>query len=245
MATTSPPLPASPTAAAPARIRVSDVSHRYGELEVLRGVSLAVEAGERVALVGPSGCGKSTLLGLIAGLERPAAGTVEAPPAALMPQKDLLLPWRTALDNAGIALENAGTPRRRARERARAMFARFGLERFAGARTWELSGGMRQRVAFVRTLLADTPVLLLDEPFGALDAITRGELQDWLCEALREEPRTTLLVTHDVEEALVVCDRVLVLSARPGTVVLDAAGGYPRDSSELPAARARVLGALR
>jgi NitT/TauT family transport system ATP-binding protein len=245
MATTSPPVRVPGTAADRSAIRVSHVSHRYAELEVLRDVSLNVEAGERVGLVGPSGCGKSTLLGLVAGLEPPTEGAVQAPPAALMPQKDLLLPWRTALDNAGIALENAGEPRRRARTAARALFARFDLEAFAGARTWELSGGMRQRVAFVRTLLAGTPVLLLDEPFGALDAITRGELQDWLCDALRDEPRTTLLVTHDVEEALVVCDRVLALSARPGSVVLEAPGRLARSSPDLPAARERILQALR
>jgi NitT/TauT family transport system ATP-binding protein len=245
MATTSPPPRASATAAERAAIRVTELSHRYGALEVLRDVSLRVEAGERVALLGPSGCGKSTLLGLVAGLERPSQGSVQAPPAALMPQKDLLLPWRSALDNAAIALENAGEPRRRARAAARELFDRFGLDAFAGARTWELSGGMRQRVAFVRTLLAGTPVLLLDEPFGALDAITRAVLQDWLGEALRDEPRTTLLVTHDVEEALVVCDRVVALSPRPGTVVLEAAGRWARSSPDLPAARERILAALR
>jgi NitT/TauT family transport system ATP-binding protein len=129
--------------------------------------------------------------------------------------------------------------------RASELFARFDLDRFASARTWELSGGMRQRIAFIRTLLADTPVLLLDEPFGALDAITRIELQDWLLDALRAEPRTVILVTHDIEEALVVCDRLLVLSRRPARLVLELPGCLPRNSPELAAARQRVMEALR
>src|SRR5207253_3226662 len=130
-----------------------------------------------------------------------------------MPQRDSLLPWRTALDNAALALENAGVPRREARRRASPLFARLGLAGAEQLRPAKLSGGMRQRVAFLRTLLADKPVLLLDEPFGALDAITRAELQEWLTDALATEPRTVLLVTHDVEEALLLCDRVLVLAA--------------------------------
>jgi NitT/TauT family transport system ATP-binding protein len=226
-------------------ILAAGVHHSYGPLEVLADVSFSVARGETVGVVGPSGCGKSTLLGLVAGLEHPRRGRVDSQPAALMPQKDLLLPWRTALGNACIALENAGSGRRQARARAAELFARFGLERFASARTWELSGGMRQRVAFIRTLLAETPVLLLDEPFGALDAITRIELQDWLLAALRAEPHTALLVTHDIEEALVVCDRVLVMSHRPGRVTMQVHGGYERTSAELPAARERVLEALR
>ena len=135
-----------------------------------------------------------------------------------MPQRDLLLPWRTALDNAALTLELQGERRAVARRRALPLFARFGLEEFSAAKPHELSGGMRQRVSFARTLLAGKPVLLLDEPFGSLDSITRAELQEWLAGALAEEPRTTLLVTHDVEEALFLCDRVLVLSPRPGTV---------------------------
>jgi ABC-type nitrate/sulfonate/bicarbonate transport system ATPase subunit len=135
-----------------------------------------------------------------------------------MPQRDLLLPWRSALDNAALALELAGLRRTEARCRALPLFARFGLGEFATARPDELSGGMRQRVSFARTLLAGKPVLLLDEPFGSLDSITRAELQEWLAAALAAEPRTTLLVTHDVEEALFLCDRVLILSPRPGTV---------------------------
>ncbi|MGN6380438.1 MAG: ABC transporter ATP-binding protein [Gaiellales bacterium] len=241
---TAPTTQAAP-ATEPAAVSASRLRHSYGELPVLADISFTVAAGETVGVVGPSGCGKSTLLSLAAGLEQPQSGSIRSQPAALMPQKDLLMPWRNALDNAGIALENAGAGRRRARARAGELFARFELEEFRSARTWELSGGMRQRIAFIRTLLADTPVLLLDEPFGALDAITRIELQDWLLDALHTERRTVILVTHDIEEALVVCDRLLVLSRRPARIVLELPGGLPRDSPELPAARQRVMEALR
>jgi ABC-type nitrate/sulfonate/bicarbonate transport system ATPase subunit len=211
------------------RIEVCDVRKRFGELAVLDGVDVSMPLPSRLAIVGPSGCGKSTLLSLVAGLLEPDAGTIRIAGAtrprerlarcALMPQKDLLLPWRTALDNACLALENRGVSRSEARGRARPLFERFGLADFEGVRPAELSGGMRQRVAFLRTLLAGKEVLLLDEPFGSLDSITRGQMQEWLAHALEQEPRAVLLVTHDVEEALLLSDRVIVLSGRPGRVV--------------------------
>jgi NitT/TauT family transport system ATP-binding protein len=189
-------------------------------------------------LVGPSGCGKSTLLELVGGLTEPAAGEIEVGDetaaagrlsrCAHMPQRDLLLPWLTALDNAALAPRNRGASKREARELARPLFTRFGLDGFESARPAELSGGMRQRVAFLRTLLADKPVLLLDEPFAALDAITRAEMQEWLASALRTDPRTVVLVTHDVEEALYLCDRVAVLSARPGRILAEIKAPSPR-----------------
>ena len=194
---------------------------RRGEVRALEGVSLRVRTGEAIGVVGPSGCGKSTLLELVAGLQEPDAGSVSAPPAAYMPQRDLLLPWRDALANAALALECAGVGRREARRRAAPLFERFGLAEFERTLPAELSGGMRQRVAFLRTLLAGRPLLLLDEPFASLDSITRHALQEWLAGALAEEPRTVMLVTHDVEEALYLCDRVVVLSPRPGRVLAE------------------------
>jgi len=149
---------------------------------------------------------------------------------ALMPQRDLLLPWRTALDNATIALENRGVSRSEARNRTRPLFARFGLAMFEEVRPAQLSGGMRQRVSFLRTLVADKDVLLLDEPFGSLDSITRAQMQEWLLRALGDVPRTVLLVTHDVEEALLLSKVVVVLSARPGRVVRVLTAGFPTES---------------
>jgi len=215
----------------------------------LGGLSLRARAGEIVAVVGPSGCGKTTLLALVCGLSEPDTGTVDAAPAALMAQRDLLLPWRSAVDNAALALRVAGVPRGPARERAAALLHDFGLAGFERARPGELSGGMRQRVAFARTLLSGRTILCLDEPFAALDALTRQEMQDWLAGALLAQPRTVVLVTHDVEEAIVLADRVLVMSPRPGRVVatLEVDVPRPRRRSDpaLVALRERALRELR
>jgi NitT/TauT family transport system ATP-binding protein len=217
-------------------------------VQALRDLSLRVGDGEIVSVVGASGCGKTTLLELICGLQQPDAGSVRSDPAALMPQRDLLLPWLSAVDNATLALRVQGVARQRAREQASPWFERFGLSGFEQARPYELSGGMRQRVSFLRTLLAGKQVLALDEPFAALDAITRAEMQGWLAQILAEEPRTVVLVTHDVEEAVLLGDRVLVMSSRPGRVVADLAvsTSRPRQPTD-PAVvelRARALAAL-
>jgi NitT/TauT family transport system ATP-binding protein len=187
------------------------VSRSFGAVRALDGVSLRVATGEIVAVVGPSGCGKTTLLELVCGLGAPSAGRVDARPAVLMPQRDSLLPWLNALDNAALPLRLHRRGREAARDAARPVLQELGLDGFERARPHELSGGMRQRVAFARTLLAGKPVLCLDEPFGALDALTRADAQAWLARALTAEPRTVLLVTHDVEEALMLADRVVVL----------------------------------
>jgi len=210
---------------APDGVRVEFVSRGFttarGRVEALAGMSLRADAHEVVAVVGPSGCGKTTLLELICGLQAPDAGTVRSAPAALMPQRDLLLPWLSAIDNAGLALRARGAARGEARKVAAPWLERFGLERFEHTRPAELSGGMRQRVSFLRTLLAGKPVLALDEPFAALDAITRQEMQGWLAHVLESEPRTVILVTHDVEEAVMLADRLVVMSSRPGRTVAE------------------------
>jgi NitT/TauT family transport system ATP-binding protein len=191
-------------------------------------MSLRAERGEIVAVVGPSGCGKTTLLELICGLQQPDRGTVHAAPAALMPQRDLLLPWLGAIDNAGLALRARGASREEARAAAAPWLERFGLAGFETTRPAGLSGGMRQRVSFLRSLLAGKPVLALDEPFASLDAITRYEMQGWLAHMLEQEPRTVVLVTHDVEEAVLLGDRVVVMSPRPGRAVSEIEVGLPR-----------------
>jgi NitT/TauT family transport system ATP-binding protein len=229
-------------------VAVAGVRKVFGDVVALDGVDLHVPAGELVAVVGPSGCGKSTLLELVCGLAEPDAGKVSAPPAALMPQRDALLPWLSALDNAALSRRVAGDSRAAARAAAHEHFAAFGLEGFERARPAALSGGMRQRVAFLRTLLAGRPLLCLDEPFGALDALTRAQAQAWLGEALAREPRTVLLVTHDVEEAVLLADRVVLLSPRPGRVLaqLDVPLERPRErtSLEVVELRERALAAL-
>jgi ABC-type nitrate/sulfonate/bicarbonate transport system ATPase subunit len=251
------PDPGSPTqhtAPAGVRLRAAALTYpprgRHGRaVEALADVTLDVRDREIVALVGPSGCGKTTVLELVCGLLAPTAGTIEAAPAVLMPQRDLLLPWLDALDNAALALRIHGADRTTARAEARPLMATFGLEGFEHARPDELSGGMRQRVAFLRTLLSGKPVLCLDEPFGALDTLTRADMRDWLAAALAGTPRTTLLVTHDVEEAAMLADRIVILSPRPARVqaVLDVPLPRPRRVTDpaLVALRERALEALR
>ncbi len=255
-------VPAAPPSGA-AAVEIRDLKHAYGELTTIAGLSLTAPAHGVVGLVGPSGCGKSTLLEVICGLAEPDAGTVAVgggasaagrlSRCAYMPQRDLLLPWYSALDNAALALRNQGQSKTGARRRAAELFARFGLAGFEATAPSELSGGMRQRVAFLRTLLAGKPVLALDEPFAALDAITRAEMQEWLAQALRADPRTVVLVTHDVEEALYLCDRVVVLSARPARIVAELRAPAPRAADrdaavtdpEFIAVREEAMRALR
>jgi ABC-type nitrate/sulfonate/bicarbonate transport system ATPase subunit len=212
-------------------VSIRGLGHSYAELQTIERLDLGVREHEAVGLVGPSGCGKSTLLELVCGLQEPSAGEIAVGDAttapgrlaqcAYMPQSDQLLPWYSALDNATLALRNRGIGKAEARARAGTLFERFGLAGFERTAPSELSGGMRQRVAFLRTLVSGKPLLALDEPFAALDAITRGEMQEWLAGALKTDPHTVLLVTHDVEEALYLCDRVVVLSRRPARIVAE------------------------
>ncbi|MBF6621850.1 MAG: ABC transporter ATP-binding protein, partial [Patulibacter sp.] len=226
---TTPPPGADGTdrpSAPPAVLTARDVHRRIGDLEILAGVDLEIARREVVAIVGPSGSGKSTLLELVCGLQVPDHGTLITPPAALMPQRDLLLPWLNARDNVALPLRIAGVAKDEARQRADALLRRVSLDAFGSHRPDQLSGGMRQRVSFLRALATDRPLLCLDEPFGALDAITREELQRWLGDLLDDRPRSVLMVTHDVEEAVLLSDRVVVFSPRPArvtaTVVVDA-----------------------
>jgi NitT/TauT family transport system ATP-binding protein len=216
-----------------APVSLDGIGHTYGgpvAVEAIAAIDLDVAAGELVALIGPSGCGKSTLLRIIAGLVVPTRGVAAVDGVrangnpglvAYQPQHDLLMPWRRVMANATLGAEVAGVERGAARAQAAARFERFGLAGFERAWPAALSGGMRQRVALLRTFLVPRPVLLLDEPLGALDAITRRSMQEWLQEVWTGDERSVVLVTHDVEEALLLADRVVVMSARPGRIVSD------------------------
>ena len=217
-------------------LEISGVSKSYPPadgtvpIDSLREVKLDLRPSEFVAVIGPSGCGKSTLLNLIAGVESPTSGEIhihgkvrdsQLGVVAHMPQRDLLLPWRCLLDNVMLGPEIQGGSRREARREAIDLLPRFGLEGFARAYPRTLSGGMRQRAALLRTILMHRNILLLDEPFGALDALTRGVMQEWLLKIWSEFKKSILFVTHDVDEAVFLADRVYVMTRRPGAVKLE------------------------
>ena len=221
-------------------IEVKNLAHAYPgkpPVQALMDVNMVAAEGEFVSLVGSSGCGKSTLLKVLAGLIRPTSGhasvdgqdaTESIGVAAYMPQGGVLLPWLRALANATLGATIAGVGRKEATSHARELFERFGLGGFESAWPSELSGGMQQRVALLRTFLTPRSTILLDEPFGALDAITRREMHAWLQDVWANERRTVLFVTHDVEEALTLSDRVYVMSKRPGTLVAEFRSPFPR-----------------
>jgi ABC-type nitrate/sulfonate/bicarbonate transport system ATPase subunit len=217
-------------------------STRTGRVEALSPVSFALGEGSFVSVIGPSGCGKSTLFNVIAGLQKPSGGAVSIDGeestgmigrVGYMMQKDLLLPWRTVIDNVILGMEITGVPRQRAREIARPLLARYGLGGFEESYPRQLSGGMRQRAGLLRTLLLDSDIVLLDEPFGALDAQTKGTMQEWLLQLWGDFRKTVVFITHDVEEAIYLADEVLVMSARPGRIV-------DRIAVPLPRPRARI-----
>jgi len=224
-----------------AKVEVRDLYKGYrvdGQpMEVLAGMSLRAERGAFVTLIGPSGCGKSTLFTILCGLQQPDRGEVcldgqperqRAGKMGYMPQRDLLLPWRSVLGNAILGPEVHGEDLAAARREAESLLPLFGLEGFGGSYPAALSGGMRQRAALLRTFLCRKDVLLLDEPFGALDAITRNGLQEWLLQVWQQFGYTILFITHDVEEALFLSDYVYVLSPRPARVCLELAVPLPR-----------------
>ena len=210
-------------------VEVAGVSKRFrrrdADVQALESVDLLAEAGRFISIIGPSGCGKSTLFNIIAGLLEPSAGKVllggvevKRGEFAYMPQKDLLFPWRTVIDNTVVGLQIEGVSRREARRRAAPLMERFGLAGFEKAYPGELSGGMRQRAAFLRTVLLGRSAMLLDEPFGALDSLTRGDMQQWLLDVWGDLRTTVICVTHDVAEAVYLSDRVYVMAPRPGRI---------------------------
>src|SRR5579862_1233570 len=226
-----------------AKLRLEQVRMTFktpkGAFQALAPVTLTIEQGRFVSLIGPSGCGKSTLFNVIAGLLEPSGGRVMIDGAdatgtigrvGYMLQKDLLLPWRTVLDNVILGMEIQGVPLQAARERALPLLRRYGLGGFEHLYPSALSGGMRQRAALLRTLMFDTDVILLDEPFGALDAQTKLQMQEWLLQLWSDFGKTVVFVTHDVEEAIFLSDEVHVMGTRPGRIV---------DSIPVPIARPR------
>ncbi len=251
---TSPPSPL---------LELRGLSKRFGAVQALDGFGLDVQPGEFVTVVGPSGCGKSTLFNIVAGLDEPDAGGILRfkgrgchakellGQVSFMPQRDLLLPWRNVVDNAILANEIEGANRREARAKALSMLPEFGLTGFEKQYPHQLSGGMRQRVALMRTFLFERELMLLDEPFGALDALTRSMMQRWLLDVWQRHRRTILFITHDVDEAIFLGDRVVVMTARPGAVKLMREVNLPRPrapelltSPEFTAIKREVLDAI-
>jgi NitT/TauT family transport system ATP-binding protein len=239
------PPPAPPSAP---KVELRNVDLRYfglsGETEALKDISLSVSPGEFVAIIGQSGCGKSTLLSLISGILLPTGGGVliDGKPVTgpsrkvgYMLQQDYLFEWRTILDNAVLGAEIQGADMRKARERATQLLIRYGLGQFLDHLPRQLSGGMRQRVALARTLTTEPDVVLLDEPFSALDSQTRLALADEIADILRRERKTAILVTHDIGEAISMAERVVVLSRRPGRVKSDHAIRFGADGAARPA----------
>ena len=219
------------------KLELENIRKAFGAIEVLDGVSLTVREGEFVSILGPSGAGKSTLFQLLIGGIRADCGTVrfngqllepEDGRFAFMPQRDALMPWRRILDNATLGLEVQGMGRNAAREKVLPLFPEFGLAGFEDHYPAQLSGGMRQRAALLRTVVQGREMLLLDEPFGALDALTRSGMQRWLEAMWRRHRWTALLITHDVREAVFLSDRIYVLSARPARVLREFPVPLPR-----------------
>jgi len=237
--------PATASAVASARPRqallaLRGITKTFGSVQALKDLGVSITPGEFVTVVGPSGCGKSTLFNIVAGLEEPdEGGSIEflgkrckarelLGKVSFMPQRDLLLPWRTVIDNAILAVEMEGASRKDARRQALEMLPEFGLAGFENQYPHQLSGGMRQRVALMRTFMFKRDLMLLDEPFGALDALTRSMMQRWLLDVWQKHRRTILFITHDVDEALFLGDRVLVMTSRPGRVKLEQPVTLPR-----------------
>jgi len=238
---------------------VSKLFHADGkDMEALQDINLSIKENEFICFIGPSGCGKTTLLRIIAGLEEPTSGTISlggvaikgpGPERGMVFQEYSLFPWRTVLDNIAFGLELKGVSTAKRQEKARQYLKMVGLERFETRYPHELSGGMKQRVAIARALVNDPKALLMDEPFGALDAQTRNVMQSELLRIWEEERKTVVFVTHSVDEAIYLADRIVIMSARPGrikdTIEIDLPRPRNRTSPEVNQIRDRILCDLR
>jgi len=234
------------------KIEIIGVRKFFEDMEVLRCISLVVEENQFVSILGPSGCGKSTLFEVISGLQVPDEGQIfidgkdfkgKTGRVSYMHQKDLLLPWKTILDNVCIPLVLKGMSLTTARQKAKGYFKAFGLEGFENAYPVQLSGGMRQRAALLRTYLFATDIMLLDEPFGALDAITRSKMHLWLMNIFDQYNPSILFITHDIDEAIFLSDKIYVFSERPATVkrVIDVPIPRPRSKKTLTCKEFQVI----
>lgn len=238
-------------------LKVREISFSYQQnnrkLPVLENINIEVIQGEFVCIIGPSGCGKSTLFNLLTGLSLPDQGEIllsdrdisgQRGQIAYMPQKDLLFPWRSVIENVILGAEISGRSVEESKREAEELLPLFGLEGFADSYPAELSGGMRQRAALLRTVLIHKDIMALDEPFGALDAITRKEMQNWLLEVWRELNKTILFITHDIEESLLLADKIYVLSERPGQIVEEIQVSLPRPRQEIDSKFVELKGEL-
>ncbi|AIK37085.1 ABC transporter ATP-binding protein [Bacillus pseudomycoides] len=240
-------------------LQIKDVVKAFDGKNVLEKISASIQEGEFVSFVGPSGCGKSTLLNLIASVEEATSGEViyndtlvqKQDSVSYMPQQDLLLPWRSALQNIVLPLEIDGKPKKERLTEGMEALQQFGLAEYANHYPDALSGGMRQRISFLRTYLCEKPIMLLDEPFGKLDAFTKMEVHRWLLDSWHQEKQTIVMVTHDLDEAILLSDRVFIMSQRPATIVGEVKVNLPRPrtmemltSLELKEDKAEILGIL-
>lgn len=240
-------------------LQIKDVVKAFDGKNVLEKISASIQEGEFVSFVGPSGCGKSTLLNLIASVEEATSGEViyndtlvqKQNSVSYMPQQDLLLPWRSALQNIVLPLEIDGKPKKERLTEGMEALQQFGLAEYANHYPDALSGGMRQRISFLRTYLCEKPIMLLDEPFGKLDAFTKMEVHRWLLDSWHQEKQTIVMVTHDLDEAILLSDRVFIMSQRPATIVGEVKVNLPRPrtmemltSLELKEDKAEILGIL-
>ena len=240
-------------------LQIKDVVKAFDGKNVLEKISASIQEGEFVSFVGPSGCGKSTLLNLIASVEEATSGEViyndtlvqKQDIVSYMPQQDLLLPWRSALQNIVLPLEIDGKPKKERLTEGMEALQQFGLAEYANYYPDALSGGMRQRISFLRTYLCEKPIMLLDEPFGKLDAFTKMEVHRWLLDSWHQEKQTIVMVTHDLDEAILLSDRVFIMSQRPATIVGEVHVNLPRPrtmdmltSLELKEDKAEILGIL-
>lgn len=217
-------------------LQIKDVVKAFDGKNVLEKISASIHEGEFVSFVGPSGCGKSTLLNMIASVEETTSGEVmyndelvqKQDIVSYMPQQDLLLPWRSALQNIVLPLEIEGKPKKERLAEGMGALKQFGLSEYANHYPDALSGGMRQRISFLRTYLCEKPIMLLDEPFGKLDAFTKMEVHRWLLDSWHQEKQTIVMVTHDLDEAILLSDRVFIMSQRPAAIVGEVKVNLPR-----------------